>query len=43
MQQICGYGVAKVLESGRPEFKKDDLVWGLMGWEDCLCRSVRSK
>ncbi|KAF3453862.1 hypothetical protein FNV43_RR04303 [Rhamnella rubrinervis] len=31
---ICGYGVAKVLESGRPEFKKDDLVWGLMGWEE---------
>ena len=33
-QPIIGYGVAKVLDSGHPNFKKDDLVWGLTGWEE---------
>ena len=33
-QPIKGYGVAKVLDSGHPNFKKDDLVWGLTGWEE---------
>lgn len=31
---IMGYGVAKVLESGDPNFQKGDLVWGLTGWEE---------
>ncbi|XVF29651.1 hypothetical protein REPUB_Repub15cG0140400 [Reevesia pubescens] len=31
---ITGFGVAKVLESGYPEFKEGDLVWGRTGWEE---------
>ncbi|GAB4858915.1 hypothetical protein Ancab_010388 [Ancistrocladus abbreviatus] len=31
---IMGNGVAKVLESGNPNFKKGDLVWGITGWEE---------
>ncbi|KAM1508025.1 hypothetical protein ACFXTH_017380 [Malus domestica] len=31
---ICGYGVAKVLDSSHPEFKEGDLVWGLTKWEE---------
>ncbi|XAR71489.1 Allyl-alcohol dehydrogenase [Bertholletia excelsa] len=31
---ITGYGVAKVLDSGNPDFKKGDLVWGMTGWEE---------
>ncbi|KAI4356161.1 hypothetical protein L6164_000204 [Bauhinia variegata] len=31
---IIGYGVAKVLESGHPDYKKGDLVWGITGWEE---------
>ncbi|KAM7464855.1 hypothetical protein LguiB_012417 [Lonicera macranthoides] len=31
---ITGYGVAKVLDSGDPNFKKGDLVWGVTGWEE---------
>ncbi|KAL8161637.1 hypothetical protein V2J09_013126 [Rumex salicifolius] len=31
---VSGYGVAKVLESGHPKFKKDDLVSGMTGWEE---------
>ncbi|KAL8142879.1 hypothetical protein V2J09_015911 [Rumex salicifolius] len=31
---IVGYGVAKVLESGHPDLKKDDLIWGMTGWEE---------
>ncbi|XVF29652.1 hypothetical protein REPUB_Repub15cG0140500 [Reevesia pubescens] len=31
---ITGFGVAKVLESGDPEFKEGDLVWGRTGWEE---------
>ncbi|XP_039167182.1 2-alkenal reductase (NADP(+)-dependent)-like [Eucalyptus grandis] len=31
---ITGYGVARVLESGHPDFKKGDLLWGLTGWEE---------
>ena len=34
MQPISGYGVAKVLDSENPEFKKGDLVWGMTGWEE---------
>lgn len=34
MQPIYGYGVAKVVDSGNPKFKKGDLVWGLTGWEE---------
>ena len=28
MQPLIGYGVAKVLDSGHPDFKVGDLVWG---------------
>ncbi|XP_030937796.1 2-alkenal reductase (NADP(+)-dependent)-like [Quercus lobata] len=31
---IVGYGVAKVLDSGHPDFKKGDLIWGMTGWEE---------
>ncbi|XP_054785127.1 2-alkenal reductase (NADP(+)-dependent)-like [Prosopis cineraria] len=31
---IHGYGVAKVLESGHPDYKKGDLVWGYVIWEE---------
>ncbi|KAF7142961.1 hypothetical protein RHSIM_Rhsim05G0187900 [Rhododendron simsii] len=31
---IMGYGVAKVMDSGHPNFKKGDLVWGITGWEE---------
>lgn len=34
MQPIVGFGVAKILDSGNPNFKKDDLVWGFTGWEE---------
>lgn len=29
-----GFGVAKVVDSAHPKFKKDDLVWGITGWEE---------
>ncbi|KAK9288270.1 hypothetical protein L1049_016720 [Liquidambar formosana] len=29
-----GYGVAKVLDSRHPDFKKGDLIWGTTGWEE---------
>ncbi|XP_057985945.1 2-alkenal reductase (NADP(+)-dependent)-like isoform X2 [Hevea brasiliensis] len=31
---ISGYGVAKVLESEHPNFKKGDLIWGITDWEE---------
>ncbi|KAK3444316.1 hypothetical protein EUGRSUZ_H01881 [Eucalyptus grandis] len=31
---VSGYGVARVLESGHPNFKKGDLVLGLTRWEE---------
>ncbi|XVF65883.1 hypothetical protein PTKIN_Ptkin09bG0286700 [Pterospermum kingtungense] len=31
---ITGFGVAKVLDSGHPDFKEGDLVWGATGWEE---------
>ncbi|KAK3028966.1 hypothetical protein RJ639_039993, partial [Escallonia herrerae] len=31
---VVGYGVAKVLDSGDPNFKEGDLVWGMTGWEE---------
>ncbi|XP_052208615.1 2-alkenal reductase (NADP(+)-dependent)-like [Diospyros lotus] len=31
---ITGYGVARVLDSAHPDFKKGDLVWGMTGWEE---------
>ena len=34
MQPIVGYGVAKILDSGHPDFKKGDLIWGMTGWEE---------
>ncbi|KAJ0034554.1 hypothetical protein Pint_26329 [Pistacia integerrima] len=34
MYPLEGFGVAKVVASGHPEFKKGDLVWGAVGWEE---------
>ncbi|KAB1227772.1 NADP-dependent alkenal double bond reductase P1 [Morella rubra] len=34
MQALSGYGVAKVLESGHPNFKEGALVWGITRWEE---------
>ncbi|XP_073284257.1 2-alkenal reductase (NADP(+)-dependent)-like [Primulina huaijiensis] len=31
---IVGYGVSKVVDSSHPNYKKDDLVWGITGWEE---------
>ncbi|XP_058009827.1 2-alkenal reductase (NADP(+)-dependent)-like isoform X1 [Hevea brasiliensis] len=31
---ITGRGVAKVVDSSHPDFKNDDLVWGMTGWEE---------
>ncbi|KAJ0726242.1 putative oxidoreductase [Helianthus annuus] len=31
---ILGYGVSRVLESSHPNFKKGDLIWGLINWEE---------
>ncbi|KAG5530422.1 hypothetical protein RHGRI_025392 [Rhododendron griersonianum] len=31
---ITGFGVARVIDSGHPNFKKGDLVWGMTGWEE---------
>ena len=34
IQPITGHGVAKVVDSGHPNFKKGDLAWGITGWEE---------
>lgn len=34
MQPITGEGVAKVVDSSHPDFKKGDLVYGMTGWEE---------
>lgn len=40
---LFGHGVAKVLDSGNPNFKKGDLVWGTTGWEEyCLTTQTDS-
>ncbi|KAL9240721.1 hypothetical protein vseg_014907 [Gypsophila vaccaria] len=31
---LRGFGVARILESGSPNFKKGDLVWGTTIWEE---------
>ncbi|GAB4825741.1 hypothetical protein Ancab_008614 [Ancistrocladus abbreviatus] len=31
---IRGFGVAEVVDSGHPEFKKGDLVWRMTSWEE---------
>uniref|UniRef100_A0A2P2ML89 Alcohol dehydrogenase n=2 Tax=Rhizophora mucronata TaxID=61149 RepID=A0A2P2ML89_RHIMU len=31
---IFGFGVAKVVDSTHPDFKKGDLVWGITKWEE---------
>ncbi|KAM7486779.1 hypothetical protein LguiA_002788 [Lonicera macranthoides] len=33
-QPITGYGVAKVVDSKHSDFKKGDLIWGIIGWEE---------
>ncbi|KAL3642140.1 hypothetical protein CASFOL_012955 [Castilleja foliolosa] len=38
---ITGYGVAKIVDSSNPNFKKDELIWGMTGWEEySLIRST---
>jgi NADPH-dependent curcumin reductase CurA len=34
LQPLTGFGVSKVVESGHPDYKKDDLVWSLTKWEE---------
>lgn len=34
LQPLTGYGVSKVVESGHPDYKKGDLVWGITKWEE---------
>jgi len=34
LQPLTGYGVYKVVESGHPDYKKDDLAWGFTKWEE---------
>jgi len=34
LQPLAGYGVSKVVESGHPDYKKGDLVWGFTKWEE---------
>ncbi|KAJ0094037.1 hypothetical protein Patl1_26853 [Pistacia atlantica] len=31
---LDGFGVAKVVDSGHPNYKKGDLVWGMVNWEE---------
>ncbi|KAG6767699.1 hypothetical protein POTOM_028913 [Populus tomentosa] len=31
---LTGYGVAKILDSTHPNYKKGDLAWGFTGWEE---------
>ncbi|XP_024008135.1 NADPH-dependent oxidoreductase 2-alkenal reductase isoform X3 [Eutrema salsugineum] len=33
-EPIVGLGVSKVIDSGHPDYKKGDLLWGLVGWEE---------
>lgn len=34
VQPILGFGVSRVIESGHPDYKKGDLLWGIVGWEE---------
>ena len=34
VQPISSHGVGKVLDSGHPDFKVGDYVWGMTGWEE---------
>lgn len=34
LQPITGYGVAKIVVSGHPEFEAGNLVWGKTKWEE---------
>jgi NADPH-dependent curcumin reductase CurA len=34
LQPLTGLGVSKVVDSGHPDYKKDDLVWGMTKWEE---------
>ncbi|XVF29646.1 hypothetical protein REPUB_Repub15cG0139900 [Reevesia pubescens] len=31
---LSGYGVAKILDSTHPDYKKGEFVWGITGWEE---------
>ena len=34
VQPIEGYGVSTVIESGHSDYKKGDLLWGIVAWEE---------
>lgn len=34
IQPLTGYGVAEILDSTHPNYKKGDLAWGFTGWEE---------
>lgn len=34
MQPISGFGVSKAIDSGHPNYKTGDLLWGRVGWEE---------
>ncbi|CAN6806126.1 unnamed protein product [Brassica oleracea] len=31
---ILGFGVSTVIESGHPDYKQGDMLWGIVGWEE---------
>ncbi|KAL0695397.1 hypothetical protein Bca4012_062577 [Brassica carinata] len=33
-EPIVGLGVSKVIDSRHPDYKKGDLLWGIVGWEE---------
>ncbi|XP_057777808.1 2-alkenal reductase (NADP(+)-dependent)-like [Salvia miltiorrhiza] len=42
-EPIIGIGVAKVVDSSNHNFKKDELIWGMTGWEEySLIKSTQS-
>ncbi|GAU36319.1 hypothetical protein TSUD_353630 [Trifolium subterraneum] len=34
LEFMDGLGVSKVIESGHPDYKKDDIIWGITKWEE---------
>ena len=39
---MAAFGVAKVIESFTPEFEKNDLVYGFVGWSDIILYDTRT-
>ncbi|XVF37489.1 hypothetical protein REPUB_Repub20aG0012600 [Reevesia pubescens] len=40
---LNGYGVAKVLDSTHPDYKKGDFVWGITGWEEYSLKTATDR